>query len=163
MSDHAINNAKAWDETIQGYLTAMDSDSWERLEELRDERDAFDPDSPMDPDDAEGLAKNAEELRDLEKALSDFEDEDDARKQAEESVLSVEVRSDRSTPGEPLEPAEFCILLSTGGPALRIVGDLDRGQPSRARMEWQDWGTPWTDYPADADLDEFANIFYFGE
>ena len=43
-------------------------------------------------------------------------------------------------------PEEFEILLCTGGPACRIVGDLDEScQPSSARIEHQDWGTPWTE------------------
>lgn len=39
------------------------------------------------------------------------------------------------------------VLLSTGGPALRIIGGLDEyGQPNEPRLQWQDWGTPWTDH-----------------
>jgi hypothetical protein len=44
------------------------------------------------------------------------------------------------------EAEEFNILLATGGPAVRIVGELDQGEPSRAWLEVQDWFTPWTEY-----------------
>ncbi len=46
-----------------------------------------------------------------------------------------------------LEPDEFQLLLSTGGPALRIVGELNHYlEPCSARLEHQDWGTPWTQW-----------------
>jgi hypothetical protein len=86
--------------------------------------------------------------------------------QTRESALSVSVRSDWSDPGEPLMSSEFQILLSTGGPALRLVGDLDiYAEPKRVRMEHQDWGTPWTEWN-DVDTDAlrwFAGLFWFGE
>ena len=81
-----------------------------------------------------------------------------------ETALSVDVRSGWGTPGE-LEPEEFQILLSTGGPALRIIGDLQSNEPSRARLEFQDWGTPWTQWRRDVDheaLDWFCSLFWFG-
>ena len=88
-----------------------------------------------------------------------------------EAPLSVCVRcSEWQDPCEPqdLQPDEFQILLSTGGPALRIVGKLDRCEPSRCWLEIQDWGTPWTrmftqhEYESDA-LRWFAGLFYYGE
>lgn len=53
---------------------------------------------------------------------------------------------------------------------MRIVGDLDANcEPTRARLETQDWGTPWTEYRgawgnggADTLL-AYAQCFYFGE
>ena len=63
------------------------------------------------------------------------------------------------------KPFEFCILLSTGGPASRIRGELDNGEPCRAWLEVQDWGTPWTQY-FDIEQDTllaYARCFYFGE
>jgi hypothetical protein len=83
----------------------------------------------------------------------------------QESALAVDVRSGWGSPGE-LEPEEFQILLSTGGPALRIIGDLQGNEPSRARLEFQDWGTPWTEWRRDVDskaLAWFAGLFWFGE
>lgn len=69
--------------------------------------------------------------------------------------------------GDDWEPEEFEILLSTGGPAVRIVGDIDSGgEPSDARLEYQDWGTPWTEYlPAREygdTLDRFAAVLGVG-
>jgi hypothetical protein len=82
----------------------------------------------------------------LQAQAGDCADEDDARQRIDEDPLSVEVRSDWSAPGESLEATEFRILLCTGGPAVQIRGELDRGEPVRAWLEYQDWGTPWTRY-----------------
>lgn len=94
-------------------------------------------------------------------------DEDEARERIQEDALSVEVRSDWQSLGEDLTPAEFCILLCTGGPAVRIIGDLVRGEPSRPRVQHQDWGTPWTEYFPTAEereaLQTYCQQFYFGE
>jgi len=40
---------------------------------------------------------------------------------------------------------ECCILLCTGGPAVRILCDVSEGTLSRPRVQYQDWGTPWTE------------------
>jgi len=60
------------------------------------------------------------------------------------------------------------ILLSTGGPAARIIGRLnDYNEPETATLQYQDWGTPWTTYPTTAEneytLLQFAAFFYYGE
>ena len=87
----------------------------------------------------------------------------------QEYPLSVQVRSGWESLGAELEPAEFLIELSTGGPASRIVGELDQWQqPTRPRLQHQDWWKPWTEY-LDATsaqgeaLDWFCSQFYFGE
>ena len=88
------------------------------------------------------------------------------REEIQQSALSLQVRSDWEELGTDLEPGELCILLSTGGPALRIVGDLGRFNcPKDCRMEYQDWGTPWTEYRAigSAVLDSWAAQFYWGD
>jgi len=119
--------------------------------------------------------ENGEEYEQLtEAATVDGElqkDADAVRERIQEGPLSVEVRSDWHAPGDEgdaSKPAEFCILLSTGGPALRICGDLnEHGQPSRAYLQYQDWGTPWTDYfPGSGSGDvllTYCQQFYFGE
>lgn len=98
--------------------------------------------------------------------MEQYHDEDEARQAIDEDPLSVEVRSGWETPGERLEPAEFKILLCTGGPAVRIRGELnEHGEPNRAWMEFQDWGTPWTRYLA-AEQDvllSYAQCFHYGE
>lgn len=98
-------------------------------------------------------------------------DSDDIIESIYGSPLSVRVRGGWYAPGaedKGGEPEEFEILLTTGGPALRIVGDLDRGQPEKPRLQWQDWGTPWTDAGNISEQDEaalltFARQFYFGD
>jgi hypothetical protein len=66
-----------------------------------------------------------------------------------------------------VKPSEFEILLCTGGPAVRILGDLgEHGQPTRAYMQYQDWGTPWTDHcesGAGDTLLKYAAHFFYGE
>ncbi len=96
-------------------------------------------------------------------------DADGLRDRALESALEVSVRSDWHTPGSDSVSGEYLILLSTGGPALRITGYLnEHKEPETARVEWQDWGEPWTEYSdttpeQDDDVLSFARLFYFGE
>jgi hypothetical protein len=129
MSEHAIENATAWLETITDQLARLKA-------ACADSDDAYET----------------------------------IREEILESPLSVEVRSDWQAIGEPLEPAQFCILLSTGGPALRIVGDLGLYNcPENSRLEYQDWGIAWQELPQAANaasseiLDAWAAQFYFGE
>lgn len=96
-------------------------------------------------------------------------DEDTARQTIQEDALSVEVRSGWHTPGEESEPTEFMILLCTGGPAVRIVGDLGRyNSPENPRLQYQDWFTGWSDYTGTTSDEEealqtYCEQFYFGE
>jgi hypothetical protein len=151
MSQHAIENARAWADTIHLYALGLDQDNWDRLEELRE-----------DP------AEDPEELAELERMAAEFPDctdADEIRDHAQESALSVEL-SGTWTPGATPEADSYIILLSTGGPALRIVGDLGQyGCPSSATMQWQDWGEPWTDIreAEEDDLLAFVSCFYLGE
>lgn len=87
-----------------------------------------------------------------------------------EGALSVEVRSGWQNVGETLSPTEFCILLGTGGPAVRIVGELSpHMEPESADLQVQDWGTPWTSFghmvtsKQREALLQFVSCFYFGE
>ena len=97
---------------------------------------------------------------------------DDAYIEAQEDIqsdpLEVCVRSDWQTLGEDLRQAEFMILLCTGGPAVRIVGDLnEHNEPERARVQFQDWFTHWQPLamtPEESDaLLTYCQQFYFGE
>lgn len=58
---------------------------------------------------------------------------------------------------------EYHLLLCTGGPAVRVVVGTDRGEVDWVRLEYQDWGTPWTRYSLskneEAYLLEFAQRF----
>lgn len=109
-------------------------------------------------------------------ALEAAEEADDpghAREEAEreihETPLSVEVRSDWHTPGGTATLAEYRILLSWGGPASQITGELDEnGEPENARFEFQDWGKPWTEARSLNPLQlsrlrQWASQFYFAE
>jgi hypothetical protein len=112
-----------------------------------------------------------------ERATVDGEEYDDAdtiRDMTTESALSIELRGPWYTAGsEKPEADEYSILLSTGGPALRIYGELNRcREPNvdRSEMQVQDWGTPWTWYEPEAaqheDWDDafawFIGCFYIG-
>ena len=57
-------------------------------------------------------------------------DTDDIVQNILDSVLSVEVRSDWHTPGDEAssKPVEYRILLTWGGPGLRITGYLNQNQ-----------------------------------
>lgn len=93
-----------------------------------------------------------------------------AEQTIQEDALSVEVRGAWHAPGteSDIVSEEFQILLCTGGPAVRIMGKLGSGfEPVRAWIEYQDWGTPWTEYRLTAEEEEtvltYARCFYFGE
>lgn len=114
----------------------------------------------------------AEELAELiteeEIRPPDFEwDEDAARQAIDDDPLSVEIRSGWQSPGQELEPDEYCLLLCTGGPAVRIIGGLDQHcQPMDATIQHQDWFTGWTALDTTGDesdyLLQYANHFYYG-
>lgn len=97
-----------------------------------------------------------------------WHDADRARQAIEADALSIEVRSDWYNPGSmDATPAEYNILLGTGGPASRIIGELDEHcQPESAHFEYQDWFKPWTEARLsssdEAVLLKYAQAFYFG-
>ena len=97
-----------------------------------------------------------------------YHDREAAEEHIHEDPLDVEIRSDWHTPGGESESSDFTILLCTGGPACRIVGELDsNNSPDRAWLEYQDWGTSWIEYH-DENLDTdalltYAQQFYFEE
>ena len=95
-------------------------------------------------------------------------DWEDLQERGQELPLSVLVRSAWQTPGESLESSEFEILLCTGGPAVRIRGNLSQHrQPESAHIEYQDWFTSWQRLPVNGADEEallgFAWLFWFGE
>jgi hypothetical protein len=108
-------------------------------------------------------------IRELVVQLKD--DEDSARRAILEDALSVQVRSDWYVPGsDPGKPDEFEILLCTGGPAVRLIGTLDRFcEPETVRMQVQDWFQPWTPFDPMTEDDEedvlltYARCFWFGD
>lgn len=184
--NHAEQQAKAQLESIVEMVEALDEESArrtaateyakdlsrERCTELLNEVsiEAYD-DEPID----ELREAVIENITDETITPEDFEfefDEDEARETIQEDPLSIQVRSGWYTPGDrqrdDASPEEFEILLCTGGPAVRIVGELDSGQPDRPRLQYQDWGTPWTEYFIEDNAQREALLtycqqFYFGE
>lgn len=74
-----------------------------------------------------------------------WHDEDRARGAIEEGHYGVQVRTGWYTPGSgDATPEEYMVVLGGGGPAMRIIGDLDNGTPTSAHYEFQDWFKPWT-------------------
>jgi hypothetical protein len=172
LADHAADNARDEENAaklqeigksafaaLAEMVAALECD-YERLEELREALKA------------EGLinAEAREELHAIESAAGDCKDREDAEQRIHEDPLSIEVRGDWCDPAGAMDrmepPTEFRILLGTGGPAVRIIGELDAsGQPKSATLQTQDWFLPWTDY-RDADeetLLTYCRCFYFGE
>ena len=96
------------------------------------------------------------------------DNDNDHGREIEESVLSVQVRNGWYSPGDMnaqiTDPDEYEILLTTGGPALRIYGQLNQhAEPDSAELQMQDWGVPWERFPASEEtLLEFASYFWFG-
>lgn len=178
-------------ESIAEMVAALECD-YDRLAELQEERTDWLSENPgkyLDPNDPRAKAgahwalafpDESDELAELIAAAGESYDPDEsadtnrdnARQRTQEDALSVQVRdSSWHDPGmhesDGYSPDEFEILLSTGGPAIRIIGELSDGQPTRARLQAQDWFTSWTDYRGDAisnaDLLTYCQVFYFGE
>ena len=137
-NDRAKEQAQAQLASICEMLTAADLD-WDRLEELRDMKAEAEEDcAAMD-------AEDLEELAELEAAAGDYASREEAEEAIYNDPLSIQYRSGWADSADEMRPEEFSILLCTGGPAVRIVGEFDwNGQPYNARFEYQDWGTPWT-------------------
>ena len=89
----------------------------------------------------------------------------DAIENIHQHALSRNVRG-FAVPGYPLEATEYEIQPCWGGPAVRIVGELLGRQPNTARLEYQDWFTPWHELPTSETQQEtmleYARCFYFG-
>ena len=169
--------------SIREMVDTLECD-YERLEELRDElSEAFDGESernnPSDEKAFRAWVKNmadspdgtlqeaAQELLGLWEAAGDCEDQDEARERIMEDPLSLEFRSGWVSSKDEMEPEEYCLLLGTGGPAVRIIGEVRNGEAYSARLEVQDWGTPWTEIVTRGDdhnaLLAYARCFCMGE
>lgn len=134
-------------DSIHDMVNALNCD-YDRLDELKGLRDSWEPANKKEH--RAGWAKcnpqEAEELQELEDQAGDFTDREDAETRIQEDPLSIEFRSGWVTDKSEMQAEEFCILLSTGGPASRIVGEIRDGQAHRPRLEVQDWGTAWTEF-----------------
>jgi len=112
---------------------------------------------------------NEHAKRSIESMREELADEEQ-RERISEGALEVSVRGGWHSPGDKQgsKPIEYYILLGTGGPAARIIGELSEyGEPENVRFQYQDWFKPWTDaHLSDEDentLLEYAHQFYFGE
>lgn len=163
--------------SLKEMVDALQCD-YDRLAELREEKagweyeeddvdDLGDPAYTPNPKSwEEECPDEADELKELEEAAGDCEDEEQARERIMEDPLSLQVRSGWASCKEEFEAEEFEILLGTGGPAMRLIGELDQyRQPTNVRLQVQDWFTPWTDYRATDHevLEAYCLCFYFGE
>ena len=112
------------------------------------------------------LALHSENLAYLEykEEIKEEIDSDEVREYLETIPLEVSRRYCPNTG----EATGYSILLCTGGPAVRIIGDLGGyDEPENAEIQGQDWGTPWeylrmTEEEETA-LNWFVNLFHFGE
>lgn len=101
--------------------------------------------------------------------LAPCDTEDTIQDRISETPLDVMIRSHWHSPGTSTDGGEFNILLCTGGPAVRLIGEYNKdGEPDSARIEYQDWGTPWTQLHAltereESDLLMFCTYFNFTE
>ena len=174
--NRAEEQARIQVESIVAMVAALECD-YTRLNELREDLETacFDESQSTDPNPRgwiSDVASNAEhtyhtaaaEFIALESAAGDCTSEEEARSRIEEDPLSVEIRSGWANSKDEFEPEEFRIVLCTGGPHVEIVGNLDRGEPSRPRILYWDWGTSGGlfDFDSEAVL-TYCRVFYFGE
>lgn len=163
--------------SIKEMVYALECD-YDRLEELRDElaelTDAVTDATTKKEKKAAIAALEAwniefiKELNDLINEAGDCKDEDEALQRIQEDALSVQVRGGWHDPGTPSEDEEFDILLCTGGPACKIVGELsEHNEPERAWIMFQDWFTNWEELVTIGEdnrvLLVYCQQFYFGE
>lgn len=168
--DNAKQQAAAQYASIAALVSAYNLD-WDQYESLLDLRAAHEIDMAGEDDPKPfnvAYPDEAEELAEFENARDDTEcdSQESVQDRIQEMPLEICVRSGWVRSQEDMQPEEFMILLCTGGPAVRIMGELDHNNSVySAWIEYQDWGTPWTQYfNADqSTLIEFCNHFYFGE
>ena len=100
-----------------------------------------------------------EALEDMFKRLDEANEKNDS-KLADE----IQTEIDESSYGANVTKV-YEITLAGGGPAVRITGELDEhDEPYTAVLEYQDWGTPWTELRT-ANIDtllRYARTHYFG-
>ena len=123
---------------------------------------------------AQAIAQKMWIMHTMERLISSIDPDtedyyEEIHQEIQEDPLSVQVRTGWFTVGEPQPPVEeFCILLVTGGPAVRIRGSLGAyTEPERAYLEHQDWFEPWVELPLAAEEEEillsYCREFYYGE
>lgn len=170
-TDNAEMQAQAQVASIVAMVAALECD-YDRLEELRETAEenrtivAAYAEKMGDWQANADATAELEELAELEDAAGECTSEEDARERIHEDALSVEVRSDWESSASEFTASEFRILLCTGGPHVELVGDLDRGTPSRVRVIYKDWGTRGEYFPDSSEreaIETYCAQFYFGE
>lgn len=151
--NYAYAQARAQMNSILELVAALNCD-YDRLGELNDQEE-------LDEDEQK-------EMRSLKDDAGECTCQEDAETAIQEDPLSIEIRSDWHSVGDASKACEFAILLSTGGPAVRIHGELnDYHEPYRAWIEYQGWGTSWMEYHGKNVSQEalltYSRQFYFGE
>lgn len=150
MNEHEDRYAHARENALAGMASIR-----EMVARLEHASECDGEDCDLEPDDLDGMDPE------------EYHDSEAARERIEEDALSVEVRGGWHSPGEASEDEEFAILLTTGGPALRIVGTLGEwGSPGHPRLEMQDWWIPCQEVILDSEdygaLQSYCECFYFG-
>ncbi len=97
-----------------------------------------------------------------------FDSEEELLEYCTELPLGVSVRGTWHAPGDTetaIVPVAYQVLLTTGGPGLRLIGDLDSDRiPVSVRVEYCDWGVPWTEWTGYADEEAllwFVELFWW--
>ena len=173
--NHGRDQARAQAAEIARMVDAAACD-YDRLEELTAEhRDLIETLADQEIQELKEEARlelrawevaNLDEVDALREATNGCTNEDEAREAIQLHSLGVEVRSAWDVVGGDTSPAEFRIVLCTGGPHVEIRGELDQyQQPRRAWLNYQDWGTPLTQYfdIEQSTLLSYCSHFYFGE
>lgn len=112
------------------------------------------------------------QLDSIRRLVSELDEEngEDTRRRIHEHPLNVQVRTNRfhDPQVEGIDPDEYMILLCTGGPAVRIVGELNEyNEPVSAEIQFQDWFEEWADLGISGADEEtvirYALQFWYGE
>jgi hypothetical protein len=146
MDDRLKETGRGAYAAISQMVAALDVD-YDRLMELREERQALlDMIADAEPHEkadaraelAQWDEENKDELDELSADAGECVSLEEAQTRIQEDALLIEVRSGWCALGDTLEAGEFSILLTTGGPAVWIRGELDDNrEPSRAWLEVQ--------------------------
>lgn len=122
--------------TITSLVAACTAD-FDRIDEIKDERDEWLESNPgsflhlNDPRNggrwAMACPDEADELAELLEQVGSYESREEVEREMREMPLCIEVRSGWSHPTGDLTPAEYKIVLSSGGPHCELRGDLDNG------------------------------------
>ena len=139
-------------------------------DELRREKKQMEDDLHSESQARAKLADIVEMMAALKDAGDDDKKRDDAQQTIDESILECAIRLGWHQIGKPEDAdKEFMLLLCTGGPAVRVRGELDQyNNPENVVIEHQDWFTLWQEFTGLTDVEEkallnYACQFYFGE